>query len=117
MFDNESKGGDPTGEQPMNDAAPSDTPLESTTPSAVDDGSDGAPVRRTRRRAVKATAEAPAEPVEDAEPRVTRRRRKATPAAVSGELGESGQDQLPLPVETAADDAAEVAAPPVKATR
>jgi ribonuclease E len=31
-------------------------------------------------------------------------------------LGESGQDQLPLPVETVADDA-ETAAPPVKATR
>jgi len=121
MFDNESKGGEPTGEQPVNNAAPSDTPLESTTASAAD---DGAPVRRTRRRAVKATAEtpveAPAEPVEDAEPRVTRRRRKATPAAVSGELGESGQDQLPLPVEPVAavvDDATDVAAPPVKATR
>jgi ribonuclease E len=118
MFDNESASGEATGDEPVADAATT----EETTP-----------VRRTRRRATKATASpvdpqagdadsaapAPADvdvaPAEDAAP-VRRTRRRAVKATASdetaetGELGESGQQALPL-------DTEEPAVAPVKATR
>ncbi|GAB3862449.1 hypothetical protein GCM10027610_106730 [Dactylosporangium cerinum] len=84
------------------------------------------PVRRTRRRATKATAApvepepaaaddaAPAAAEADAEPAPVRRTRrravKATASDETGELGESGQQALPL-------DTEEPAVAPVKATR
>ncbi|WP_327008577.1 Rne/Rng family ribonuclease [Dactylosporangium sp. NBC_01737] len=117
MFDNESASGEATGDEPVADAATT----EETTP-----------VRRTRRRATKATASpvdpgtgatddaAPAEaatsaaPDPDAEPAPVRRTRrravKATASDETGELGESGQQALPL-------DTEEPAVAPVKATR
>ncbi|MFC4045988.1 Rne/Rng family ribonuclease [Dactylosporangium siamense] len=109
MFDNESASGEATGDEPVADAATT----EETTP-----------VRRTRRRATKATA-APVEPAAaddaapaaaeaDAEPAPVRRTRrravKATASDETGELGESGQQALPL-------DTEEPAVTPVKATR
>ncbi|MEV4515061.1 Rne/Rng family ribonuclease [Dactylosporangium sp. NPDC049525] len=119
MFDNESASGEATGDEPVADAATT----EETTP-----------VRRTRRRATKATASPvdpqagatddapPAEaaapatdaPDPDAEPAPVRRTRrravKATASDETGELGESGQQALPL-------DTEEPAVAPVKATR
>src|SRR4051812_35612764 len=115
MFDNESASGEATGDEPVAAAATT----EETTP-----------VRRTRRRATKATTSpvdphagdtddavpAPADvdvaPAEDPAPvRRTRRRAvKATASDETGELGESGQQALPL-------DTEEPAAAPVKATR
>ncbi|WP_433051339.1 Rne/Rng family ribonuclease [Dactylosporangium sp. CS-033363] len=102
MFDNESAGGETTGEEPVAAAAASD---EETT----------APVRRTRRRATKAAAEAPApeetappaSAEEEPAPRTTRRRRKVAEPDETGESGESGQQALPLEEPPA----------PVKATR
>ncbi|WP_433210267.1 Rne/Rng family ribonuclease [Dactylosporangium sp. CS-047395] len=91
MFDNESAGGETTGEEPVAAAAASD---EETT----------APVRRTRRRATKAAAEPPApeesappaSAEEEPAPRTTRRRRKVAEPDETGESGESGQQALPL---------------------
>ncbi|WP_432831113.1 Rne/Rng family ribonuclease [Dactylosporangium sp. CA-092794] len=100
MFDNESASGETTGEEPVAAAAANEA--ETT-----------APVRRTRRRTTKAAAETPAaaeatESTENAEAAPpTRRRRKATAAAETGELGESGQQALPI----------EEPPVPVKATR
>jgi ribonuclease E len=119
MFDNESTGGEPTGEQPVTDA----TVSEET------------PVRRTRRRATKATPpaaseEAPASdepPVEEAAPTTTRRRRKAVAAQL--ELPEPAAEPVPVdevpvkatrrrrkaveaPVEPLPEAEAEVEAPP-----
>ncbi|MFF5234225.1 ribonuclease E/G [Dactylosporangium sp. NPDC000521] len=114
MFDNESASGEATGDAPVADAATT----EETTP-----------VRRTRRRTTKAAAPAAepdatpeaavtapdataeAAPAEEAAPaRRTRRRAvKATASAESGDLGESGQQALPLddstPAAVAAADA------------
>ncbi|MGI5181136.1 Rne/Rng family ribonuclease [Dactylosporangium sp. CA-152071] len=111
MFDNESASGEATGDAPVADAATT----EETTP-----------VRRTRRRTTKAAATPAAEPdaaaaeatpevtpeaapAEEAAPvRRTRRRAvKATASAESDDLGESGQQALPLDAGTPAAAAAD----------
>jgi ribonuclease E len=110
MFDNESKGGDPTGEQPVTDALSTER---------TDSSETEAPVRRTRRRATKAAAPEPpdpsaamapaAEPAAEVPPPARRRARKAAPTPEPGELGDSATDQAQLPLD--------VEAVPVKATR
>ncbi|MEU0560948.1 Rne/Rng family ribonuclease [Dactylosporangium sp. NPDC006015] len=115
MFDNESASGEATGDAPVADAATT----EETTP-----------VRRTRRRTTKAAATPAAEPdaaaaeatpevtpeaapeaapAEEAAPvrRTRRRAAKATASAESDDLGESGQQALPLDAGTPAAAAAD----------
>ncbi|UWZ35712.1 Rne/Rng family ribonuclease [Dactylosporangium roseum] len=102
MFDNESASGEATGDEPVATAA-------------ANEAETATPVRRTRRRTTKAAAEAPVEEPAAAEeaavpPPVTRRRRKAAVSDIpdeTGEIGESGQQVLPIDEPVA----------PVKATR